>query len=496
MNLSDRLIEMNNKIPNKLCINQNDKSITFNELYKNVAKFKIYLEQKGITKGQKILILVPMSIKLYISLFALWSIGAIPCFMDAGFIKNGMKKNEFNDINGIIGVSKFILYSNINSNLRNLKLKINVNVINKLKETGKLDVCKLEDDFPGIYTYTSGTTGKPKIASRSHDFLNIQGKILYKESNYEEKDVELSTMPIFTLSNINAGITTIIANGNFSNLGKSNPQKLLNQMEKNKVNRIMAAPGILEIICNYCIENNIKVDKVKKIMTGGGAVFLDLINKLKLVFPDAEIITAYGSTEAEPISKLIVTNLKEEYINKIKNGFGIPAGRIVGVEDCKIIKTEKDKIGNITSDEFVNMQTNGVGEIVVTGKNVLKGYVGGIGDKENKFSVDGTIYHRTGDMGIFDENGELWLRGRKKEPYFNIEAALHAFFSINKTAVFKYENKIIVVLEKGCNVSKEDIISIINFEKIDEVIFVDKIPTDKRHSSKVDYNELRRKLNI
>ena len=53
-------------------------------------------------------------------------------------------------------------------------------------------------------TYTSGTTGKPKIAVRTHKFLNIQGEILKNTINYESSDIEVSTMPIFTLSNINA----------------------------------------------------------------------------------------------------------------------------------------------------------------------------------------------------------------------------------------------------------------------------------------------------
>ena len=140
------------------------------------------------------------------------------------------------------------------------------------------------------------------------------------------------------------------------------------------------------------------------------------------------------------------------------------------------------------------MQTNDIGEIVVSGRNVLGGYVNGIGDAENKFSVDGIRYHRTGDMGKIDSNGELWLRGRTKEPYFNIEAALHAYFNINRTAVFDENNKVILVLENASNITKEEIREKINFTKIDEIKFVNQIPTDKRHSSKVDYNELKKLL--
>ena len=136
------------------------------------------------------------------------------------------------------------------------------------------------------------------------------------------------------------------------------------------------------------------------------------------------------------------------------------------------------------------------GEIVVTGKNVLKGYVGGIGDKENKFFVDATRYHRTGDVGLIDENNKLWLRGRIKDPYFNIEAALHAKFNMGKTAVLRDNHKIILVVERNNLIPEQDLKAAIAFEKIDEIKYVKRMPVDKRHSTKVDYNELRKMLKI
>lgn len=494
MNLAYKLLENYNKMPNKICLIQDDEKITYKELYNRVSNFKKYLESKGIKKGNKVLVLVPMSIELYVTLLSIWSIGATPCFMDAGFIKTGMKKNEFNDIDAVIGITKYILYSNINKNLSNLKLKINVNVINKLKGNLELKIEDVEDDFSGILTYTSGTTGKPKIAARSHEFLQFQGKILEESINYEEKDIELSSIPIFTLSNINVGITTVIADGNYSNLGNSNAKKLVKQIKDNDINRIMAAPGLLNVITEYCIRNNVKLKNITKIFTGGGAVFLDFVDNLKSVFPNAQIVTLYGSTEAEPIAKLNINDITKKDIENTKNGKGILAGNIIGVEDCKIIKTGIKEIGDITKEEFEKMQTTEIGEIVVTGKNVLKGYVGGIGDKENKFSVEEKKYHRTGDLGLIDENNRLWLRGRIKEPFFNIEAALHSKFKMGKTAIFKEKDKIILVLERDNDISENDIKKAISFENIDEIKYVKKIPVDKRHSTKVDYNELKKIL--
>ena len=496
MNLANNLVVNYKKTPNKICLVEDGDKVTYKDLYKRVSGFTDFLRNKGVIQGSKVLVLVPMSINLYVTLLSIWSLGATACFMDAGFIKNGMKKNKFEEIDSIIGITKYIVYSNINKNLRNLKLKIDINNIDKSKSNKELKIYNTNDDFPAILTYTSGTTGVPKVAARSHEFLSIQAQILKGCLNYEETDIELSSIPIFTLSNINVGITTSIAKVNYSNLGNSNSKKLVKQIISQKINRLMAAPGLLNLITNYCIKKSIKISEVTKIFTGGGAIFLDFIDDLRQVFPNAQITTLYGSTEAEPIAELSISSVTKDDIEKTKNGNGILAGKIIGVEDCKIIKTGIYEIGELSEEEFKNIQTDGIGEIVITGKNVLKGYVNGIGDKENKFSVCGKKYHRTGDLGYIDDKNRLWLMGRVKEPFFNIEAALHSNFKMGKTAVFKSKDKIILVLERNNLVPEKDIRKAIFFEKIDEIKYVKKIPVDKRHSTKVDYKELKKVLKI
>ena len=516
MNLADNLIVKKESMPHKICLIEKDTKLNYFDLFKKVVEFSEYLKQLDIKKGSKVLVLVPMSIDLYITLLSLWAIGAIPCFMDAGFIKNGMKNNDFDDIEAIIGISKYLLYSKINKNLKKLGKKINVKEIKKADEhfnfydiTNEYKFEELSDDFPAIYTYTSGTTGRPKIACRSHKFLADQADILSKTISYEENDLELSTIPIFTLSNINFGITTVIADANFSNLGKSDAKKLVNQITHRRINRLMASPGLIELINKYAIKHNIKLRSVKKIFTGGGAVVLDYIENLKTVFENASITTIYGSTEAEPIAILNIEDMTAAEIEQTKKGMGILAGKIVGVDDCKIIKYDKEEIGEISKDEFNNLQTSTEGEIVVCGKNVLPGYVDGYGDKENKFKVGKTIYHRTGDLGVI-HNDKLWLRGRIKEPFFNIEAALHACIpDIGKTAIFKIDDLKVLVLEKKnkkyhnskikqLNEKNIDTLikEIITFDKIDIIKYVSKIPVDKRHSTKVDYKTLRKMVKI
>ncbi|MDA0679819.1 MAG: AMP-binding protein, partial [Proteobacteria bacterium] len=62
--------------------------------------------------------------------------------------------------------------------------------------------------------------------------------------------------------------------------------------------------------------------------------------------------------------------------------------------------------------ETLMMSCGGIGEIVVTGKHVLRGYADAARNRATKIEVDGTIWHRTGDAGYFDQAGRLWLVGR------------------------------------------------------------------------------------
>ena len=163
-NLAEKLIINYGNNPDKLILIQDDRKLTYSDLYLRVVLFKNYLKEKGIKPNSKILILQPMSIELYVILLSSWAIGAIPCFMDAGFIKNNINKNEFDDIDCVIGKTKYLLYSNINKNLKKLKIKINSKVIEKLAKDKTLtdilgneefEINEVEKEYPAIYTYTS-----------------------------------------------------------------------------------------------------------------------------------------------------------------------------------------------------------------------------------------------------------------------------------------------------------------------------------------------------
>ena len=495
MNIVNQLMFNYKNQPEKICLVQGDRVVTYGEFYKKVSNLKKYLEKNGVEEGTKVLVLSHMSIDLYITLYSIWSIGAVVCVIDEEYLKNDIQKFDFSKINVLIESTKFAIYSNMNEHLTNLEKRININIIDFLEEDDEeLKITPVEGDFPAMHTYTLGKDGITKIAERSHKFLEKQSEILQENLRYVSRDVELSSIPLFALTNIDIGITTVIADANFSDLMDSNPKKLINQINNGKINRILASPGLLKLIAEYCMKKNIKCDGITKIFTRGGTIFLDTIYDLKNVFPNAKIIVLYGLIEAEPISELDINDISMEDVENTKNGRGILVGKIIGVEDCKIIKNMKEEIGEINEAVFQELQMDDIGEIVVTGDNVIKSYLDKIGDTENKFLVEGKIYHRTGDLGYFDQKNRLWITGRKDIPLFNVEAALHAKYKMGRIAVFNQNGKVSLVVERDNLIPEKELKQGLTFEKIDEIRYVKKIPLDKRYGTKVEYEELKKLL--
>lgn len=143
---------------------------------------------------------------------------------------------------------------------------------------------------------------------------------------------------------------------------------------------------------------------------------------------------------------------------------------------------------------------------MVAGEHVLSGYLGGIGDEETKFRVEGEVWHRTGDAGLLDERGRLWLAGRcaariedaREAIYpFGVECVAMTFPQVRRAAMVALNGRRVLVVEatRDDQLSTE-LAAAVAWAQVDEVRFMDVLPVDKRHNAKIDYPELRRRLGL
>ena len=162
--------------------------------------------------------------------------------------------------------------------------------------------------------------------------------------------------------------------------------------------------------------------------------------------------------------------------------------------------------GALSAEDFAAecLPAGETGEIVVAGDHVLPGYLGGIGDEETKFRVAGEVWHRTGDAGLLDERGRLWLAGRCaariEDPRgaiypFGVECVAMAFPAVRRAAMVALNGRRVLVVEAGRDERlAAELSAAVTWAQVDEVRFMATLPVDKRHNAKVDYPELGRLL--
>lgn len=508
--LSDKFAMTN---PNQLAIIEANTQITFSELTTNTKRGANFFTAHQLEKGDVVLIFVPMSVELYSILISLWRCGIVAMFLDPSSSKEQFEYC-FNLIKpkAFIGIPKAHLLRLLSKPLKKIPLSFSTGFFPFVKRWHQYSKCSNEHQIlncqandAALITFTSGSTGQPKGAIRTHSFLIEQHKVLQNTLKLSPGSIDLATLPVFALINLASGISTLIPNADLMSPGKVDPEPILKQIQEYKPQSAVASPAFFE--CLLASEKATSLKYFKKIFTGGAPVFPKLMKDLQAKIPNGLIVSVYGSTEAEPISEIAYTDFTSEDFQKMSEGKGLLNGHPARETDCRVIQyASKKDLSQLSDQEFDKLicLPNQPGEIIVTGRHVLKGYVNGVGDNENKIKLQNEIWHRTSDMGYFDDKGRLWLLGRCAATIndsngtlypFAIETATKQLINPEKVAVLSWQKKRILIIETNADQQKmkESLKSILKDYFIEELLFM-RIPFDKRHNAKVNYPELHKLL--
>lgn len=160
------------KYPDRAAIVYRDKQILFSEFALQVKETGNFFRKKGITKGDRVLVFVPMCPDLYRIVIALFEIGATVVFLDEWVNKWRMEECcKVADCSAFIGVFKARLLRLFSSELRKIPLSLGVN--NK-HVSGNYPSVETDPTDTALITFTTGSTGVPKAAKRTHGFLSEQ----------------------------------------------------------------------------------------------------------------------------------------------------------------------------------------------------------------------------------------------------------------------------------------------------------------------------------
>lgn len=507
----------------------NQPPITFAALYTATQQGAAWLLRAGLRPGDAVLVYQPISAELYVALGALFYAG-----MTVVFIDPGMRGEQLDRAatalapRGFLATPRAHLLRLLSPAIRRIPIQFSTGqwplpgarrwhgyARCAVSDAPPMAVC--DEESPALVTVTSGSTGTPKFATRSHGFLRRQHRAIDASLVMDVESVVASTLPIFILSFLASGVTTLLPDLDLRRPGQVQVSPLLAQMAHVGVNTLAASPAFLDQVARYCAETKTQLPQIRHVYTGGAPVFVDLMDEVAATMPQARFHAVYGATEAEPIATLDRAAISAADRRHMANGGGLLVGDPVPSLTVRVIPDRWGQAhGPYTPQAWDNLALIGeTGEIVVAGPHVLTTLQPGVDSGEDttltKITVGDQLWHRTGDAGYFDEQGRLWLVGRcvarleRELPDgtpqtlypFSVESAAHTFPAVRHAALVAQVGQWVLALELYTPQSAAWLATLretLAWAGLDEIRILPRLPVDKRHNAKIDYPALRKLL--
>ena len=389
--------------------------LTYGMVLEYVKKLARHLKELGIEKGDHVAILGENRPEWGISLFAVSWIGAVAIPLDARAALDSHRFIlSFSSAKAVIASGSY--YTSIKSvahELKDLKQIIPMDNIEDIcgKYSAGAGMENIDPDSLLEILFTSGTTGDPKGVMLSHRNITSNVDDIHRTINYGPADRAFSILPVHHSYECTGGLIATFASGMSVFYGRGlKPRELLEDIKLARPTIWLSAPLILEklylrihkevsgqtgikgfiknmlpqSIVKRKIRQSLGFDDIRLIVSGGAALPGWVSSGLSGY--GLEVIQGYGLSEASPL--ITVNPPSNPKLGSI--GMVIPSNDV----------------------EIRDIDSEGNGEIAAKGPNIMIGYY------KNKSATDETItrdgWLLTGDIGYFDEDGYLYITGRKK----------------------------------------------------------------------------------
>jgi len=337
-----------------------------------------------------------------------------------------------------------------------------------------------EEDIVTIL-YTSGTTARPKGVMYTQKNLSAAIHNMAVTVEVTENDKTLHTSPFSHIAPIWPFLLHCYYGGSNVIINTSDPYSILETIEKEKISTWNTVPMLLSRIVDTKGKESFDVSSLKWIVYGASPIGLPLLRNAISFFGNI-LNQVYGSTEVYLITFLRAEDHKLEGSEK----------EIKRLTSCglEILNTETI----VVNQDGKRVKPGEIGEVITRGDHVSPGYWRK--EQETKQSIkDGWFF--TGDLATVDEEGFLYIRGRRKEIIVSggenvspreVEDVLYAHKSVKGAAVVGLPHEVwgeavtaFVILHDGQTVSESDLLSfcrekLAGYKCPKAVIFLEKFP--------------------
>ncbi|MGV8058054.1 MAG: AMP-binding protein [Smithellaceae bacterium] len=398
MNLARLIEDAARNFAKRPALISEDQRISYHQLNDYVNAAAHFLKQAGITKGDKVALMLPNIPEFVYCYFAAVKLGAVAVPLNTSSTAHELSYLlENSDAKVLITVdSSRKRYEEIKNKLSCCKNLIIVDSGSPFQKALTQEPLlnpetAIDTEDPAVMIYTSGLTGKPLGAVLTHGNLYSQSDLIVSLIKRTPEDKGLSLIPLFHAFGATANMIAALRSGcSVVMMDRFTMDSLFSVIEKEKITYICAVPRLYLGMMFFEGAAKYDVSSLNVCVTGGSTMPAEFIPPFEKKF-GVKILEGYGLTEAAPVCSFTRLGLAQK---PGSIGTAIPGTFI--------------KIVDETGRELPRGE---IGELIVRGKNVMKGYYK---DTAATASVikDGWLY--TGDLGKMDQDDYTFLTGRKK----------------------------------------------------------------------------------
>lgn len=386
--IEQKLWEYAKQHPNKIAVKSGKDEATYGQLTSRIISAKEQLESlPGYKRGNKIILAAGKQIEFLYVYFGAHLAGLVVAPIDAE-----TNPTRFDYISNSIHPFCIIGFDKMDTELQKVSLK-DFKKLNDIVEVNEIkEISFPTEDAIADILFTTGTTGAPKGVPLT--FLNesAAARNINEYIKNEEDDVELLALPVshsFGLGRVRCCLSngqTIILLGSFVNT-----KKIFRTIEEEKVTGFTMVPASWKFLQKMSGSKLAEyTSQLRYIEMGSAYLSEEEKQEMANLFPHTRVTMHYGLTEASR-SAFMEFHEDESHLGSV--------GKASPHTEIKVF-----------SDKGVQLSSCQEGEICVKGEHVTKGYLSI--DNGESFYGD---YFRTGDSGLIDENGYIYLKARIKE---------------------------------------------------------------------------------
>jgi acyl-CoA synthetase (AMP-forming)/AMP-acid ligase II/pimeloyl-ACP methyl ester carboxylesterase len=403
-------------------------SITYNELAHLIYRYQRGLESLGLAYGDRVLMLVTPGIDFIALSYAIMRHGAIPVFIDPGIEKAHFFECILDlEAQAFIGSPKAQLLRLLKPQLfKNMKFVLTASnsALFKLPFLSSANLSDLKSFAPqpalesranptAMIAFTSGATGKPKGVIFTQEMIEAQLKIFSEQFGLTAGKRDLPLLPIFSLFSMALGLSCVFPKIDPAHPLSLDPAEISQLINELKVSYCFGSPTLWRKIAEYCVRTNTSLVGLEKVLMAGAAVGRETLKLVQSVLPNGEAFTPYGSSEALPVTFVSGREIeRSKHVLATGGEEGVYVGKPVKGVEVRIIAIEAKAISNL--DLAKQLPAQQIGEIIVRALNVSPAYLNRKDADALSKIIDGeTFWHRMGDVGYLDQEGNLYYCGRK-----------------------------------------------------------------------------------